>query len=634
MRIKIPFSILLMLFLAVSLSAQNYVRTYTARENSTLPLSGITDEDKVIQSTQYFDELGRPLQSVVRRGSPNRLDIISGTVYDANGRANKTYLPYVNASGSSGTFRAQWLSETGQFYGDLENDVVDESTYYYSEQVYEASILNRPSRSFGPGSQWRQQNNEKPVSFEYTVNDAADIVAVLQANSDGLIANAGNYATGKLTVSIMTDEDGHQSKEYTDGLGRTVCKKVQSGVNSFYSTYYIYDTFDQLIMVVPPQAVIELDGDWESHLNDYAFRKDWLFTYQYDHRRRMIEKQVPGSEPVYLVYDNRDRLVLTQDGNLRGENIEYVTGNKVLSNGYEGKSYHLSSTATVETDGYFEFGREQGSQLVIGEGPEPVTEWLFTKYDYLNRPVMTGIVSLTGSIADIRMQVAAITDFEIAYSGSTGDHYGYDNSSFPTQITTADILTVTYYDQYNFRSDFNWGNDYEVSGHHSAVQGMVTGSLTRVLGGDMLKTVSYYDDRLRPTSVITGNHLGGTDKVTTSYVNVVSDRVDQTTRVHKTTGVTKTIIESYVYDHMDRVVSTITDVDGQVSKTDHVYNAIGELKTKNLNAAQLVDYEYNIRGWMTKINGGTTFNDSGDKFAWQEPRLALRFSTAFYRYFH
>src|SRR5262245_62169257 len=62
------------------------------------------------------------------------------------------------------------------------------------------------------------------------------------------------------------------------------------------------------------------------------------FQYRYDGRKRMTMKKVPGADWVYLVYDNRDRLVMSQDGNQRTNN-----------------------------------------------------EWTFIKYDQLNRPVLTGI---------------------------------------------------------------------------------------------------------------------------------------------------------------------------------------------------------------------------------------------------
>ncbi|MBK8952827.1 MAG: hypothetical protein IPM85_11655 [Chitinophagaceae bacterium] len=41
------------------------------------------------------------------------------------------------------------------------------------------------------------------------------------------------------------------------------------------------------------------------------------FRYEYDARNRMIMKKVPGAGEVYMVYDSRDRLVMTQDASMR-----------------------------------------------------------------------------------------------------------------------------------------------------------------------------------------------------------------------------------------------------------------------------------------------------------------------------
>ncbi len=63
-----------------------------------------------------------------------------------------------------------------------------------------------------------------------------------------------------------------------------------------------------------------------------------IFKYTYDTRSRVVEKKVPGAALQYIVYDQMNRVVLTQDGNLRSQN-----------------------------------------------------KWSFIKYDFLNRPVYTGI---------------------------------------------------------------------------------------------------------------------------------------------------------------------------------------------------------------------------------------------------
>src|SRR5690606_38086520 len=134
----------------------------------------------------------------------------------------------------------------------------------------------------------------------------------------------------------------------------------------------------------------------------------------YDSRNRMVIKQVPGAEPVYMVYDNRDRLVLTQDGNQRstGSSIRY---------------------------------------------------WAFTKYDELNRPVLTGIKDTSVLLTQEQMQ-AIVDDHYLKGWASWGERYvgdvegnvhGYSNKCYPVTTSGAsvnlnDYLTATYYDDYSF----------------------------------------------------------------------------------------------------------------------------------------------------------------------------------------
>ena len=76
---------------------------------------------------------------------------------------------------------------------------------------------------------------------------------------------------------------------------------------------------------------------------------------------RMIVKGVPAASPVYMVYDNRDRLVLTQDGKQRA------------------------------TSPY---------------------SWTFTKYDVLNRPILTGIKDTANVVSQTAFQAAVNAHYE------------------------------------------------------------------------------------------------------------------------------------------------------------------------------------------------------------------------------
>jgi RHS repeat-associated protein len=109
------------------------------------------------------------------------------------------------------------------------------------------------------------------------------------------------------------------------------------------------------------------------------------------------------------------------------------------------------------------------------------------------------------------------------------------------------------------------------------------------------------------------NHLGGTD-VTDNTYNFAGE-LTASTRAHTANSATTTIASRYEYDHMGRKKATFASINGQpeivLSKLD--YNEVGQLLKKDLhstdngaNFMQSMDYAYNERGWMRKINDALT----------------------------
>jgi RHS repeat-associated protein len=224
------------------------------------------------------------------------------------------------------------------------------------------------------------------------------------------------------------------------------------------------------------------------------------FQYKYDGRKRMIAKKVPGAEWVYMVYDDRDRLVLTQDAEQRKLN-----------------------------------------------------KWSFTKYDELNRPILTGIRDTTVYLSQAQMQSVVNAHFtkpsarwsETFIGNATGNVHGYSNKAYPvrTGTTTTEVdankyLTITYFDNYSFRSLWPSGYNYINDGlaetvnsttynqpatEFSRVSGQITGTKTKVLDGGnaggftFLKSVNYYDDKYRVIQTTTDNYQEGTERVSMLY---------------------------------------------------------------------------------------------------------------------
>jgi RHS repeat-associated protein len=211
---------------------------------------------------------------------------------------------------------------------------------------------------------------------------------------------------------------------------------------------------------------------------------NFAFQYKYDSRRRMTHKKVPGADWVYMVYDERDRVVMTQDGEQRKAN-----------------------------------------------------NWMFTKYDAFNRPIMTGIYHHATTLDQVDMSaLISTTNFYETYVGS-GTQHGYSNTVFPATNFPADgfdVQTVTYYDNYDFSA--GWGYNYEYAAHqipaqthggheytqgapYTSVVGQVTGTKTKTTDSApyWLYTVNYYDDKYRVIQQVSDNYKGGTDRTTTLY---------------------------------------------------------------------------------------------------------------------
>nr|WP_319572375.1 DUF6443 domain-containing protein [uncultured Draconibacterium sp.] len=521
----IPLLVLSYQLLMAQTVDKNYITTYVPlnkySDESAIPSLGAAQCKKTVS---YYDGLGRPDQTNVYKGSGDgSKDIITSIGYDGFGREAKQYLPFASAESGGYHDSPTNPSNWNAYYGAIDDD------FAYSQTVYEPSPLNRVKKQAMPGYNWRKGSNHEQ-KFEYGTNSAGE-VEYFYVNSSGGLSKGTDYGAGTLYKNTLRDENNQttsstRTEEFTDKLGNVVLKKSWNG-STEHQTYYVYDDFNRLRFVLPPKAVAD-ESVSSTELSQLCYQ------YKYDERGRLIEKKLSGAGWVYMIYDKRDRLVLTQDAKLRA-----ISSSK----------YH------------------------------------YIKYDVLNRPKEEGICTENKNYSTLRSTVKLSSNYT------------------PVECSAR---SYTYYDDYSWGAPYGYSTVYTDHSKASSVKGLVTGVKTKVLGtSTWLTTVNYYDKYGRLIQQYQKNPDGGYNRTSTAY-NFTNQPVKQQVYHKRTSGSAgKKTEEKYSYDHMGRPTRVEHSYNGGgfVTIAKNTYDEIGRLKKKELhNTYQDIDYTYNVRGWLTKIN--------------------------------
>lgn len=273
---------------------ENYIRTKTYTNDA---------GSRYLDQIQYFDGLGRPVQSVQRVFTPSGDDLATLQEYDGVGREEFTWLPGA-VKGNNG------LRVGGDQLKQASVSTNNSDSRPYAKNEYEASPLNRILQQYGPGEAWQKN----PVSTDYQTNKSGhatlNCIKYLVGGTrlDPSLSTSGNYPDGELYVTKTTNEDKNcVNYEFKDKLGQVILTR-QVADNQNFDTYYVYDDFGNLCFVVPPLAAGKSDN---ATLDLYGYR------YQYNNRNLCIGKKLPGCHWVYFIYDKAGRLILIQDGEQR-----------------------------------------------------------------------------------------------------------------------------------------------------------------------------------------------------------------------------------------------------------------------------------------------------------------------------
>ncbi|UKB86089.1 RHS repeat-associated core domain-containing protein [Chryseobacterium sp. MEBOG06] len=549
-KIIIPIGILLSTgALHAQLSpTENYVYTKTYLDYTT---------PKVTETVQYLDGLSRPKQNINIKASPDGKDVVTSFEYDLFGRQVNEYLPVPQSGTQNGAIYGSPLSNASnpQIYG---------SEKIYSEKRLESSPLNRVQQQVQVGTDWSQ----KPIKYEYGTNGQSEVYHYLISStwyngatkSELSLAPGETYPPGQLYKNTVKDEDGNETQEFKNAKGQVILVRKVMSSTVHVDTYYVYNEYDQLAFVLPPNAIHKSITD--DLLNSLCYQ------YRYDGRGRPVQKKLPGKGWEYMVYDKQDRLILTRD------------------------------------------------TVMEGKG-----QWLFTKYDKFGRVAYTGIIS-GGDRETMQNQLGSqnIVEEQTASGFNRPGIMVYYTNNFLSDSQT--ILSINYYDNYprdtkKFPPSVILDQPVINAASSVSTQGMPTASYVKNVEDDnWTKTYFYYDFRGRAVGTHSVNHLGGYTGTESQLDFSGTPKMTVTRHKRLDTDQERVITETFEYDSQNRLLVHKHQVDNNAVEylTQNKYNELSQLESKKVGGIaaasplQQMDYKYNIRGWMTQINDPATLN--------------------------
>ncbi|WP_294312404.1 DUF6443 domain-containing protein [uncultured Chryseobacterium sp.] len=536
-------------------SGENYIYTKTNLSDPSLP-----GTPKIAETVQYFDGLGRPSQVVNVKASPSGKDLVTQIPYDPFGRQTESWLPAPMAT-SNGAIQSGVGSAAQTYYND---------NFPFSRNNMEASPLNRVLSQVQPGSDWQQH----PVGLEYEVNggDVNKYTATYSYSTlQSSISLSGTYGENQLYKNTATDEDGNISIEFKNKEGQTILIRKMLSAAEKADTYYVYNEYNQLAYVIPPLASI-------SGTVNQTTLDQLCYQYKYDERNRLVEKKLPGKGWEYMVYDRQDRLVLSQDANMRKTDT-------ALNN----------------------FGKKG---------------WMFTKYDQFGRVIYTGFFANTSTRTAMQSAINSMNANKenVEFRTSTafilnGMDIYYDKKAFPTGSMT--ILSVNYYDAYPAGAPavpaqiLSQDVIQEITPSGITTKSRPVVSYVKNIENDnWTKNYIWYDKKGRTIGGHSINHLGGYTK-TESLIDFSGLPLQTITRHKRLSSDTERVItENFQYDAQNRLLVHKHQVDTNPEEilTQNTYNDIAQITNKKVGGTsastplQSINYAYNIRGWMTNIN--------------------------------
>ena len=533
----------------ISANSANYITEITprvAQNNIDTTIQVANDSTQPIIKRTFYDAMYRPTLTYLYNYTPNHQNLVTLNEYDDYARLSKEWLPTA-VSGNSLTINS-FKNNATQFYSGESRPFVE---HVYSTATWNNGITK--NELVGTQKAGADMGIHKEGFFSRG-NDSTE-VRFFKVTSEGLLEANGFYYATALLVTQTTDEDNKTRVVYTNLHDQVVMEKVDNAI-----TYYVYNDLNQLCYVLPPLAVSQL-GEGEYNEDNDVLKK-YAYVYKYDKRGNQIYKRLPGCEPIRMVYDKSNALVLSQTGNQRARG----------------------------------------------------TYWTVYKYDSLRRLIYTAEVKVGSN--DHEGQIKDFSQWLVTERFSTDEQLhpmsntGYSRSYYDSHPMK--LLTVNYYDDYQFLSfiadTMQSRMAFEAFSDNSGIAnatGLLTGTRSYYLDktGNYSETVYYYDYRGREIQRRTTNHLGGIDVLSTKY-DFANNVTDTWSSQSTNNGLTTTEHYHYSYDHANRLKTTTYTFndDAPITLQSYHYDELGRVRSRHIHGGiDSIAFAYDIRNHVTQI---------------------------------
>lgn len=576
-------------------SSQNYIHSVKLRQ----PISSanyINDNTQRIEKVTYIDELGRPKQTVNLRQGGLQEDVVEIIDYDSQGRKSKEYLPFSIDSPYKGEYQGSAKFYQGSFYNTSKYEYTNNP---FTEHIFDGSPKDLIVESGAPGEDWAvSSQGSHTLKKNYQLMSSSDDVKYFSINYNSslnpfnptLVDNGffmDQQGARPALYKFITKNENWQSgdgnlntiQNFVDYENRKVLKRefvIKDGSERRVDTYYVYDDYGNLIYVITPEAKASSQTVTQTILDDFCYQ------YVYDAKNRLIEKKLPGVVKVDIVYNKLGEPIMTQDGELREEN-----------------------------------------------------KWVFTKYDELGRIVYTGILISSGDRESHQDAADAISTVYETRKTDSPLNLGeaelfYSNNSYP-KTGISEVYSIQYYDTYLSNGADGYSAKPSVNDVGelltSKTKGLLTVSRVKVMESNpsqWINTIHGYEKYGRLIWKKKENEYLSTTDYVHNDIDFDGNIVYSKTKHRKSDYSTNIYIyDYYTYDHLGRLKEHSQKVNSQPKEliTRNYYDEIGKLETKkvggdvNGNGLQEVDFEYNIRGWLTEVNNVNALGD--DVFAFK-----------------